>query len=85
MTGNLFGVEFLGVVFLIVFIFYFSLYPGLFSWLLDILLELLFLCTIAFIYQVSYHSMHFLFQYIENTKKIGIFHWLAFLSLNLYH
>jgi hypothetical protein len=29
-------------------------------------------------YQFAYQSMHFLFKYIENTKKIGILHWLVF-------
>jgi hypothetical protein len=69
MTGNLFGVEFLGVVFLFVFIFDLSLVSGLFAWLLGILLELFLLYTVEFIYQVAYQSMHFLFNILKIQKK----------------
>jgi hypothetical protein len=65
-------------------IFYLSLFSGLFVWLLGILLELFLLYTVEFIYQVAHESMHFIFSILK-IQKIGILHWLALLSLNLYH
>jgi hypothetical protein len=65
-------------------IFDLSLFPGLFAWLLGILIELFLLYTIEFINQVALQSMHFLFNILK-IKKIGILHWLTFLSLSLYH
>jgi hypothetical protein len=69
LTGNLLGVEFLGIVFLFVFHFWFSLKPGLFAWLLGILIELFHLYTVEFIYQVSFQSMHFLFNILKIQKN----------------
>jgi hypothetical protein len=62
-------------------IFNLSLASGLFAWLPGILLQLLLLYIVEFICQVAYHSMHFLFRILKIQKKIGILHWLAFLSL----
>jgi hypothetical protein len=56
----------------------------MFVWLLGIMLELFRLYIVELIYQVSFQSMHFLFNILK-IQKIGILHWLEFLSLNLYH
>jgi hypothetical protein len=86
MTGTLFGVEFLGDVFLFVFHFLFVL--G--SWV--VCLAIWYSARVIYfihsrIYISSHLSVHaFYFLYIENTKKKkGILHWLVFLSWNLYH
>jgi hypothetical protein len=61
-----------------------SLYIGLGVLLLCILLELSLLIQSRVIYQVTFQSMHFQFCYIEKKKKLGIFHFLAFLSFEFF-
>jgi hypothetical protein len=56
-----------------------SLNSGFFSFLLGILLESFCLNMVEFIYQVSFQSMHFLFNILK-IQKIGLLHCLAFLS-----